>query len=185
MNDSSSIISTSDDAAIQQQFIQLSHSLKHNLPITLLHIGQEKTWVLSGSSQRLSTVQRLNIGAENIAKDCFFHQPPTEGEMERAIMSVEDEVIRISNQVTTDSLLYTTDRTLDDIARAVGITPQPEYRLSLEEVERVFDSLAAVMSGRSAAWEGIPEDNVFSASLLILREFMHHLGFSAITVVEL
>ncbi|SUB81867.1 Uncharacterised protein [Pragia fontium] len=42
MNNSSSIISTSDDAAIQQQFIQLSHSLKHNLPITLLHIGQEK-----------------------------------------------------------------------------------------------------------------------------------------------
>ncbi|GKX63171.1 hypothetical protein SOASR032_17400 [Pragia fontium] len=179
MNDSSSVISTFDDAAIQQQFIQLSHSLKHNLPITLLHIGQEKTWVLSGS------VQRLNIGATSLVDACFFHQPPTAGEMERAIMLVEDEVIRISNQITADSQLYTADRTLDDIARAVGIAPQPEYRLSLEEVERVFDSLAAVMSGRSAAWEGIPEDNVFSASLLILREFMHHLGFSAITVVEL
>jgi len=51
-------------------------------------------------------------------------------------------------------------------------------------MERVFSRLAAVVQGKPAAHEGIPDDNAFAATLLILREFMHHLGFSSIGLLS-
>jgi NADP-dependent 3-hydroxy acid dehydrogenase YdfG len=53
--------------------------------------------------------------------------------------------------------------------------------LSTEAMERVFDRLAAVVTGSSAARQGIPAGREFAATLLILREFMHHLRFTSIT----
>ncbi|MYM95524.1 hypothetical protein [Duganella vulcania] len=47
-------------------------------------------------------------------------------------------------------------------------------------MHRYAPGLAAVIQGKPAAHEGIPDDNAFAATLLILREFMHHLGFSSI-----
>ena len=54
--------------------------------------------------------------------------------------------------------------------------------LSLDAVERTFDRLALVINGRPAHFEGIPGGNDFAATLLILREFMHHLQFDEIVV---
>jgi NADH:ubiquinone oxidoreductase subunit 4 (subunit M) len=56
--------------------------------------------------------------------------------------------------------------------------------LSIDAVERQFDLLAALTQGRPSASAGIPTDSGFAASLLILREFMHHLQFSAITITS-
>jgi hypothetical protein len=50
-------------------------------------------------------------------------------------------------------------------------------------MERTFDRLAQVSLGRPASSEGLPASNSFSATLLILREFMHHLQFAGITVL--
>lgn len=99
-------------------------------------------------------------------------------------MVVEDEVIRISPAVNKTSQLITTDGYIAEIADLAGLPTQAEIVMSLESVERMFDRLAAVMMGRPAASEGIPTDNEFAARLLILREFMHHLQFSAITVLR-
>lgn len=49
-------------------------------------------------------------------------------------------------------------------------------------MERLFDQLAARVQGRPASQTDIPDDPAFYASLLILREFLHHLQFPAITV---
>lgn len=49
-------------------------------------------------------------------------------------------------------------------------------------MEQTFERLAAVAEGRPVGQEGLPESTEFAAALLILREFMHHLGFSAVHV---
>jgi hypothetical protein len=49
-------------------------------------------------------------------------------------------------------------------------------------VERTFEQLTAVAHGRPVASTGIPVDAAFAATLVILREFMHHLQFMSITV---
>ncbi len=68
------------------------------------------------------------------------------------------------------------------LALLAGVPEAPEMVLSRDALERVFARLAAVTLGRPAAQEGIPDDAAFAASLLILREFMHHLKFSAVTI---
>lgn len=50
----------------------------------------------------------------------------------------------------------------------------------MEAVERLFDLLASLSLGRPASSAGIPDTPAFAARLLILREFMHHLGFAEI-----
>jgi hypothetical protein len=51
-------------------------------------------------------------------------------------------------------------------------------------MEQVFGRLAAIISGRPANQDILPITNTFVATLLILREVMHHLGFMNITVLE-
>ena len=46
----------------------------------------------------------------------------------------------------------------------------------------MFAQLAAVSLGRPAASASVPTDAAFFAYMLILREFMHHLGFDALTL---
>jgi hypothetical protein len=52
--------------------------------------------------------------------------------------------------------------------------------LSIEQVERLFNQLAARSEGRPASQVDVPDDPGFAAALLILREFMHHLHFECI-----
>lgn len=169
--------------ATQTNYDAIRATFSDNTLITLLHIGDESTTVATSDADDAVVTQQLTVGAINTARTYFRHTPPTPDEMETAIMVVEDEVIRISPAVNRASQLLTTDPNVAEIARLAGLPLQSETRMSLESVERMFDRLAVVMMGRPAASEGIPADNEFAARLLILREFMHHLQFSAITVV--
>lgn len=57
--------------------------------------------------------------------------------------------------------------------------------LSIDALERTFDRLTSVALGRPASQEGLPDDKPFAATLLILRELMHHLQFASIYYVDL
>ncbi|MFA3778703.1 hypothetical protein [Yersinia sp. 1652 StPb PI] len=169
--------------SIQTEYETIRASLSNSAQvITLLHIGRDASTVITDPT---GAQWPLTVGDTHTAQRYFRHNPPTADEMETAIMVVEDEVIRISPALNKTSQLVTTDSEIAEIAQLAGLPLQSEMHLSLEAVERVFDRLAAVMMGRPAASEGIPADNVFAARLLILREFMHHLQFPAITILKL
>ncbi|WP_145542439.1 hypothetical protein [Yersinia alsatica] len=168
---------------IQTEYEKIRAALGDNRLITLLYIGNESTTVVTDNPGMAAAEQHLTVGFNNIASGYFRHNPPTADEMETAIIVVEDEIIRISPAVNRASQLITADSHICAIAQLAGLPPQTEMTLSLESMERMFDRLAAVMMGRPAASEGIPADNEFAARLLILREFMHHLQFSSITVL--
>ncbi len=55
--------------------------------------------------------------------------------------------------------------------------------LSLEAIERTLDRLAQLALVRPASLSNLPSNNRFTATRLILREFMHHLQFDDITVL--
>ena len=152
------------------------------LPITVLHIGADQTAVAAGSGTEPEAMLMLAIGARKTAADHFKHSPPTPGEVENAIMTVEDEVTRVRTLLAAGSRLFTTDAAIREIALLAGVPDQPEGVLALDAMERTFDRLAAVTLGRPASREGLPSSAAFAATLLILREFMHHLQFESITV---
>lgn len=103
--------------------------------------------------------------------------------METAIAAVEDEVMRLAD-LPTGSRLYSADTWIQRIAELAGAPRGERMVLSLDAMEALFQGLTAVIEGRPAAREGLPESAEFAAALLILREFMHHQRFAAITVLR-
>ena len=144
---------------------------------TLLHIGADSTTVTAGKGPHVETILVLAIGTRRTATQLFQHNPPTPGELENAIMRVEDEVNRARTIAASHPTLWTADPAIPELARIAGVSGSS---LSLEAVEGLFDLLAALSLGRPASSAGIPSTPAFAARLLILREFMHHLGFAAI-----
>ena len=169
------------ETAIRLRYSAIRSDLSNGLPIIVLHIGEEQTAVASGSSIEPATLA-LAIGSRKTATDHFKHEPPTPLEIENAIVRVEDEVARARAMVADGSKLFTTDVAIREIACLAGVAGNAEQTLSLDAMERTFERLAQVTLGKPASQEGIPTSPAFVATLLILREFMHHLRFSSITV---
>ncbi len=147
----------------------------------MLHIGKEQTVVTSRVGTEPSLPITLPIGSVKIAK-YFKGNPPTEAEMENAIMLVEDELFRIRYSIVKGSAFSTTDASVRTIAMVAGAPGQSHMTLARDLVEQTFNKLAAIVQGRPAALDSIPTTAEFSATLLILREFMHHLNFASIDV---
>jgi exopolyphosphatase/pppGpp-phosphohydrolase len=142
---------------------------------TLLHIGDEHLVVLSGSGATPDTVRRIELGRARIARDFFHHDPPTSREIERAIDFVEDEIMRLGKPAEDGTTLWVTGLDMRAWAAIPGRT------VPIETVEQWFQRLAAALRGQPGS---IPAGREAAATLLILREFMHHLGYPAITVAD-
>ncbi|WP_367849348.1 hypothetical protein [Rhodoferax sp. WC2427] len=158
---------------IQQRYRELANGT----PITVLHIGPEHTALAVGLGPQAEATLELALGSHKTAAAWFHHNPPTPGELENAIQWVEDEVNRARTLVVDHPALWTTDAWVQDMAGLAGVGGTT---LSIDAVERLFDLLAALSQGRPAASAGIPNTPAFAATLLVLREFMHHLGFAEI-----
>lgn len=169
-------------ADIRRRYAAIRSGVRDGTHLTLLHVGADQTWVASGRGAEPGAVLMLAIGSRSTAADHFKHEPPTPGEMESAILAVEDEVVRARAIGTDGSTLISADVALREIARLAGAPATPETILGRDAVEQLFARLAAVTLGRPASHEGIPTDPAFAATLLVLREFMHHLKFEAITL---
>jgi exopolyphosphatase/pppGpp-phosphohydrolase len=135
---------------------------------TLLHIGDEHAVVLSGHGDKPETVRRLDLGAARLARAYFHHDPPTPQEIERAIDFVEDEIMRLGRPDDVTTTLWSTAAAL----RAWGAVSGPT--MTIETVEQWFQRLASASLGQPGAMQGLPAGREAAATLLVLREFMHH-----------
>jgi exopolyphosphatase/pppGpp-phosphohydrolase len=145
---------------------------------TLLHIGDEHLVVLTGQGSRPETVQQLDLGAARVAAKYFRHDPPTSQDIERAIDFAEDEIMRLGKAATTTTTPASTSAALQAWACVSGPTMQ------LEAIEQWFQRLASTSLGQPAAMQGLPTGREAAATLLVLREFMHHRGYATIVFVE-
>ena len=156
-----------------------------NTPFTVLHIANEYSFIVQGlESDKPDNLWVFDLGAVKTSHDFFKHVPPTPGEVEYAIMEVEDEVMPLHKLLVPNSSLYTFDSAVREAAVLGVVTETSEGIIfARSEMEYVFSRLAAIISGRPASQDVLPADNTFAASLLILREVMHHLAFKEITIL--
>lgn len=152
------------------------------MPITVLHIGADETAVATGTETTPEAALVPAMGSGKTSTEQFRHRPPTAGEMENAIQVVEDEVSRARKMIADGTALFTTDPAIRAIARAAGVPDQPEMTLPLDALEQVFARLAAGALGAPAGREDLSADAGLAATVLILREFMHHMPFRSITI---
>ena len=155
-----------------------------NSAVTVLHIADEYSFVAQGpNADTPDNVWLFEIGTEKTAREFFIHNPPTAGEVENTIQVVEDEVMPLHKLLTVDSNLYTLDASILEIAHVSAFEESEQGAiLSIHDMEHAFTRLAAIISGRPASQDILPTTNIFAATLLILREVLHHLQFRNITI---
>ncbi len=158
-------------------------------PIALLHLGIEQTCIaVVGEGTAPSPVVTLALGTRKTAREFFRHDIPTPLELENAIARVEDEVYLAHRQYAAQGnpsgmAWWSIDPHLVGLAELAGVPRGPAMLLTLEAMERLFQRLAAVSEGRPAASEGLPESVEFAATLLLLRELVHHMLFRQLHLV--
>jgi exopolyphosphatase/pppGpp-phosphohydrolase len=167
-------------AELESDFVAVACALaaggaaQSNGPVTLLHIGEEKLVVLSGSGSTIEAVRQADVGASRIARDFFRHDPPSPLEIERAIDVTEDEIMRLGKPDRVASSLFSTSEALRPWAALTGPV------MTSELVESWFQRLASAALRQPQTMKGLPSGREAAAALLVLREFMHHCGHTSI-----
>jgi len=139
-----------------------------------------------GYGRGAATQAAVAPGWQEIADGSFRHDPPTPYEFEAAIETVEDALMRARTAIPAASVLVASGAALREVAAtagaagAVGAGPGTGIGLGLDAVEQIFQRLASASLGNPAAAHGLPVGKPFAATVLVLREVMHHLGFAAI-----
>ena len=178
----------SRDASVTESLLQAyAVARQHQGPdtcIVVLHIGAEQSGIAVGLGPDADLVKPLPMGSERTARAYFKTTPPTPLAMEHAIQVVEDVVMPLRTVIPREALLFSLDAMLRDIALLAGAEQTESVRLTLDDMERLFNRLSAVVEGSPSTHQGLPESNTFAATLLILREFMHHLQFAQIEVLH-
>ncbi|TAM93933.1 MAG: hypothetical protein EPN40_12655 [Rhodanobacteraceae bacterium] len=139
-----------------------------------LELGSDATIVRGAIDD--GTPLHLAPGVEQLVTEQLTHAPLVLA-MENAIAAIEDELARVPPRVR-GMALASDDLSLRAIATAAGVGTAPT--ITREAVEQVFARLSAVALGRPAIGEGLPAEPVFVATVLIVRELMHHLDIAAI-----
>jgi hypothetical protein len=145
---------------------------------TWLHFGDEELTVREQTGDQPDTERRLDVGTARIARDFFRHDPPTAQEIERAIDVVEDAIMQLDHPDGVRTPLLSTSPALRPWAALSGPT------MAIELVEQWFQRLASASLGQPAPMQGLPSGREAAATLLLLREFLHHRGHASIVFVE-
>lgn len=172
-------------AARHSPFVLASAPFPAGTRIYVLQIDAEQTVFYQGGVGEDPKPQRLPIGSRQLGRGPLRHTPPSPLELEQAIAEVEDHIMPLAHQVPAGvPLLLLLAPALAPLA-AVSQSPAPLHR---EQIERYFQQLAAQAEGDPRATSLFAPTPEFAATLLIVREWMHHLGFEqfefALTTAE-
>lgn len=165
MNESPTVTSlaASDTAETAARLARLPHP---GTPVlaTLDDTRLLLTWVHDGALQ----AHALPLGLRTLGNAHFRHQPARPVELEAAIDTVEDALMRPHPPLPAGRVLWP--------AGAFGCVLPLVAGATREDVEALFQQFAAVSLGRPGA--GLPQDAASTAAILVLRELMHHLDFA-------
>jgi hypothetical protein len=153
-------------------------------PIIQLYIGADRISLEVLSDVNGYNLATLEAGSLRSILEHLHHEPATSDELEAAISEIEDALMPAIRSLPERRLLVTSAPEVWEVVRGAGLSGSPEVNLDIATVEQLFNRLADVAFGAPAAQLGIPSNRAFAATLLILREVLHHGGFDSIIVME-
>lgn len=119
----------------------------------------------------------LAFGLDAMTPGPFRRDPPSALGLEQAIMVVEDVLMPLAARIPPhDSLTLHGPYPLAEVLGG--------HTLPRESVEQLFGQFAAMVEGDPLAAANLPKARHFAATLLILREWMHHLDARQVVLAE-
>jgi len=123
----------------------------------------------------------LPVGYQSLVESFFKRDIPSESETEYAINYIEDELMSNTELQNNHANLYSADKNIINIFRKNGIDTDSLSRRSIEDL---FSQYARVVMGAPASELQTKITREDFATVLVLREIMHHLDFEALTLSE-
>lgn len=148
--------------------------------VTALEFGDSVSAVAVGDQAEPTRVIRLALAPGMLARKYLQAPRPGEAAIEAAIADVEERVMPLRALLPAGSRCVSGDHRVAWIARELGLPAGPWVALTIDAVEDGFNRWASIALGRPASRERLPTTPEFAASLLMLREWLHHLGFAGI-----
>ncbi len=150
--------------------------------VTVLALGRDTSTVHRMAGERTLYYREFQLGVDALVLQSLKHEPPRPIELELAIELTEELVMPLAAQFAGGAGLRLQGQGADLIAGTLAASGVVQPRLTMDEVEALFNRLLAVSQGRPVSQEKLPTDKHFVAAMLILREFMHHLHFAEVTL---
>jgi hypothetical protein len=125
-------------------------------------------------------VARIEAGYEAMRSRYFGRARLDAGSLERAIEWTEDQIQAAHAAVPAGARLCTSESDVRLIARAAGLSA--DAPLHVEAVEQTFSRLVLRAFGQSPHQEDLPDEPRVFATVVLLREMLHHLRFRQIQI---
>ncbi len=135
-------------------------------PCVTLHLGAVQGWLALSDDER----HELPLGLHTLAQYRFQGRMPDALALEQGIEEVEDTIMPAGPWLPRPVHLQTHDALLHDIA----CVAMAENVLTRDAVEQLFERLARQAERAGPADALLPQDPVWAAALLVLRECLHH-----------
>jgi hypothetical protein len=142
------------------------------LPLAM-HVEPDCTVFMDGARE----VFRLRVSPTTLADRHWPSGLPSPLQLERAIDDVEVAIEQTRLSYAERGALLATDSLRRQLPQWTGTT-----RFGKDDVEVMFSRLVASSSSRLSMAANTEFSGESAAALLLLREVMHHLGFSAVEV---
>ncbi len=127
----------------------------------------------------------LPVGFELISQRYFKHTPPIYDDIEYAINYIEDEIEKVVHQIPYQNYQLISDTPyVRELAHLCFLDYAPLMLLQRQNLERLFGEYAEIVTGRPPQAYEPDISPKFYAQLLILREYMHHLKFTELTILK-
>jgi exopolyphosphatase/pppGpp-phosphohydrolase len=175
-----------DIAALNATYVQAQRFTPQTQAIVVLRLGDDQSMLVWGADDQPSQCVMLPLGLSVLANRILSDGHLSELAIEQLIAEVEDIVMPLHTQLPASSKLFSEDAIIAEVAHWAGMTDTAtQWSLSTDAVEQLFNRQVALAQGRPASQDHLPTTGRFSAALLVLREWLHHLHFDEITVLRI
>ena len=151
--------------------------------ISALEFGAAESAVVAGDGAEPARVIPIQLGVSALARRYLDAPRLAEAAIEAAIAEVEDRVMPLRPLLAPGTRHVTRDPGIRAVAELFGPVTGPWVALSTDAVEQVFNRWVSIALGRPAMQDALPTSGAFAATLLVLREWLHHLSCTEITVL--
>lgn len=126
---------------------------------------------------------RMDIGHETMEALFFKNGKLDAAHLERAIEWTEDRIQAARIPVPEGAQLFSRDADVHALAQASGMTANSSI-LYVDAVEQIFSRLVMQSMGQAAPQDALPPTARFFATVVFVRELMHHLHFPHIHLLQ-
>jgi len=130
-----------------------------------------------------SVLGRMAIGHATLEALFFKNGRLDAAHLERAIEWTEDRIQAARIPVPEGAQLFTRDADVLALAKASGVTASSPL-LHVDAVEQTFSRLVMQSMGQAAPQNALPPTARFFATVVFVRELMHHLHFPHIQLLQ-